>query len=94
VRGWSCLSCPWWADEKVYGLAFVQGRGAYLDRKLASNRRIAIASAVYSPCFKAFLFPFGAPGDVPPCIRQRPFFIAGDRQDFPLLVFAPQRGLE
>jgi hypothetical protein len=26
----------------------------------------------------AFLLPFGAPGDVPPCIRQRPFFIAGD----------------
>jgi hypothetical protein len=33
------------------------------------DRRRAIASAVYRPCFRAFLFPFGAPGDVPPCIR-------------------------
>lgn len=58
----------------------------------ARSRRIAIASAVYRPCFKAFLFPFGAPGDGPPCIRQRPFFIAGDRQAFPLLVFAHSAG--
>jgi hypothetical protein len=28
----------------------------------------------------AFLLPFGAPGDVPPCIRQRPFFIALAKQ--------------
>jgi hypothetical protein len=55
---------------------------------------MVIASAVYRPCFKAFLFPFGAPGDGPPCIRQRPFFIAGDWQGFPLLVLAPQRGLD
>jgi hypothetical protein len=25
----------------------------------------------------------------PPCNRQRPFFVAGDRQGFPLLVRAP-----
>src|SRR5262245_14947872 len=31
-----------------------------------SNRRRASASAVYHPCFRAFLFPFGAPGDGPP----------------------------
>jgi hypothetical protein len=43
-----------------------------------SNRRMATASALYHPCFSAFLFPFGAPGDGPPCIRQRPFGIAGD----------------
>jgi hypothetical protein len=34
----------------------------------------------------AFLLPFGAPGDGPPCIRQRPFGIAGDWQGFPFLV--------
>jgi hypothetical protein len=66
----------------------------YLDRKPASNRRNAIASAVYQPCFSAFLFPFGAPGDGPPCIRQRPFRIAGDWHRPPLRVFAPQRGLD
>jgi hypothetical protein len=37
--------------------------------------------------------PFGAPGDSPPCIRQRPFGIAGDRQRLPLLVRAPHRRL-
>jgi hypothetical protein len=30
------------------------------------------------PCLSAFLLPFGAPGDRPPCIRQRPLGIAGD----------------
>src|SRR3954452_10644431 len=42
------------------------------------SRRDVIASAVQLPCFSALLFPCGAPGDFPPCIRQRPFFIAGD----------------
>src|SRR5215468_4499738 len=59
-----------------------------------SSRRRAMASALYHPCFRAFLFPFGAPGDGPPCIRQRPFGIAGDWQGLPLRVFAPQRGLD
>jgi hypothetical protein len=49
---------------------------------------------VYHPCFRAFSFPFGAPGDGPPCIRQRPFGIAGDWHGLPLRVFAPQRGLD
>ena len=52
--------------------------------------RLAIASAVYRPCFQACLLPLGAPGDRPPCMRQRPFGIAGDRHGFPLLVRAPQ----
>jgi hypothetical protein len=43
------------------------------------------------PCFKAFLFPFGAPGDFPRCIRQRSFGMAGDWQRLPLLVLAPHR---
>src|SRR5215470_17665148 len=59
-----------------------------------SSRRRAMASAVYQPCLRAFLFPFGAPGDVPQCIRHRPFGIAGDWQGLPLRVFAPQRGLD
>src|SRR5262249_11680311 len=45
------------------------------------------------PCLKAFLFPFGAPGDGPPCIRHRPFGIAGAWQGVPFLVRAPHRGL-
>jgi hypothetical protein len=40
------------------------------------------------PCLKAFLLAFGAPGDRPPCIRQRPFGIAGDWHGLPLLVRA------
>ena len=35
----------------------------------------------------------GAPGDLPPCILQRLFGIAGDWHGFPLRVRAPQRGL-
>jgi hypothetical protein len=42
--------------------------------------------------FEAFLLPFGAPGEIPPCIRQRPFGIAADRQPLQLLVRAPHRG--
>jgi hypothetical protein len=42
---------------------------------------------------KAFLFPFGAPEDSPPCIRQRPFGIAPDSHRLPLLVRAPHRRL-
>jgi len=37
--------------------------------------------------------PFGAPGEGPPCIRQRPFAIAGDWHRLPLRVVAPQRAL-
>ena len=59
--------------------------------KLPSSRRRAIASAVYQPCLRAFLFPFGAPGDFPPCIRHRPFFIAGDWHKLPRLVRALHR---
>ena len=34
----------------------------------------------------AFLFPFGGPGDLPPCSLHRPFGIAGDWQGFPVLL--------
>jgi hypothetical protein len=59
----------------------------------AIDLRRAIASAVKLPCFNAFLLPTGAPGDFPPCIRHRPFDIAGDWQADFLRVRAPQRGL-
>ena len=36
--------------------------------------------------------PFGAPGDGPPCILQRPFGIAGDWHGLPLRVLAPHLG--
>jgi hypothetical protein len=26
-------SCPWWADEQVYALAFLQGKAVHLDAK-------------------------------------------------------------
>jgi hypothetical protein len=42
-------------------------------KSAAISRRLAVASIVWRPCLKAFLFPLGAPGDIPPCIRQRPF---------------------
>jgi hypothetical protein len=50
-----------------------------------SCRRRATASALYHPCFSAFLFPFGAPGDGPPCIRQRPFGVA---ENLPFTIIA------
>src|SRR5690348_7429303 len=56
-------------------------------------RRPSIALPVYRPCLRAFLLPVGAPGDPPPCIRQRPFRIAGDRHCWALRVRAPHRGL-
>ncbi|MCP3459140.1 hypothetical protein NLN62_01755 [Bradyrhizobium sp. CCGUVB23] len=50
---------------------------------------------VNSPCFRAFLFPLGAPDPAaPPCMRQRSLpCTAGARQDRSLRVLAPQRGL-
>jgi hypothetical protein len=54
--------------------------------------RLAIASAVYRPCLSACLLPFGAPGESPPCIRHRPFFIAGDWHGLPRRVRARHRG--
>jgi hypothetical protein len=67
----------------------------------ASRRRLPIwalrfsASAVWAPCFSAFLLPRGAPDPLAPlCIRHR--FLprtAGERQGRPGRVLAPQRGL-
>jgi hypothetical protein len=56
-----------------------------------SNSARALVCAAYFPCFQAFRFPFGAPGLVPPCIRQRPFRMGALQQRSPHLVLAPQR---
>jgi hypothetical protein len=75
----------------VYFISLVSA--LMVRRSDANSRPRAIASAVYRPCLNAFLLPFGAPGDFPPCIRQRPFGIAADRHWLPLRVRAPHRGL-
>jgi hypothetical protein len=65
-----------------------------MSRRSTVRRRLwAMASAEWRPCFKAWLFPLGAPGALPPSIRHRPFAIAGDRHGVPALVRARQRGL-
>jgi hypothetical protein len=53
--------------------------------------RSAIAPFVRSPWrYCPFHLPGGAPLPLaPPCNRQRPFFVTGDRQGLPLLVCAP-----
>jgi len=58
-------------------------------------RRWSIALFVNRPCFRAFWLPFGAPlPAAPPCIRQRLLpTTAGDKQDVPIRVRAPQRRL-
>src|SRR5690625_2676563 len=45
------------------------------------------------PCLKLFLFCFGGPVDLPPCIRHLPFAIAPFLHGLPDLVLAPQRFL-
>src|ERR1700733_824902 len=62
--------------------------------------RSAFASAEYSPLFQFALRdranPSGVLGPVlgPPCIRQRPFGMAGARQESPSRVLAPHLGAE
>jgi hypothetical protein len=70
-----------------------RSRAFIARRSDAIPRRRIMASTVYRPCLSAFLFPFGAPGDLPPCIRHGPFGIAGDWHGLPLRVRAPHRGL-
>jgi len=65
-----------------------------MTRKSADTDRFRVSSpALKRPCWSAFLFPLGAPVDLPPCIRHLPLFIAGDLQRVPFRVFAPKRGL-
>ena len=55
-----------------------------------TNAAASLAPADLAPCFQAFRLPLGAPGDGPPCIRQRPLGMAGDWHGLPLRVRAPQ----
>ena len=34
-------SCPWWADERVYGLALLQGKGMEIPRHPHDSRKPA-----------------------------------------------------
>ena len=77
------------AGREVHWLAYMKVLTAFISA--AISRRRAIASTVYRPCLSAFRLPFGAPGDGPPCIRQRPFFIAGDWHGVPRRVRARHR---
>ena len=55
--------------------------------KALTSRRCALAAFVWRPWM------IGLPVDLPPCILQRPFFIAYPRQGFPVVLQrAPQRG--
>ena len=44
-----------------------------------------MASTLYRPFLRGVLVRFGAPGDLPPCIRQWPFGLTSDWQKAPLL---------
>ncbi len=63
------------------------------ERNALNFCRSAIAALVRSPWrYCPFRLPGGPPLPLaPPCNRQRPFVVAGDRQGFPLLVRAPHR---
>jgi hypothetical protein len=60
----------------------------------------AFASAEYRPCFQSARCDLCNPATVfgpvllPPCMRQRPFAIAGHRQGIPRLFFAPHRAVK
>jgi hypothetical protein len=60
-------------------------------QRLAGRRQLPQKTRLDGFTLRAFLFPFGAPGDGPPCIRQRPFGIAGDRHGLPRRVRARHR---
>src|SRR6516165_12439216 len=55
--------------------------------------QIASESAPTAQLLSLSPTPFGAPGDLPPCSRHRPFGIAGDWHWLPLVVLAPHRQL-
>jgi hypothetical protein len=66
---------------------------ALSSRMIWTKARARASAARLLANAPAFRLPFGAPGEGPPCIRQRPFGIAGDRHWLPRRVRAPQRGL-
>jgi len=101
TREWSGKRCFCCARSRT---SFVAGHanhsGPYetstsclmLFNSARTSRRRVIAWAVWRPCLKAFLLPFGGPVDLPPCSRQRPLRIAGARHELALRVRAPHWG--
>ena len=43
------------------------------DSAIWQTRSVEVEGAAKAPSLSAFWLPFGAPGDVPPCIRHLPF---------------------
>jgi hypothetical protein len=61
-----------------------------LRNSVAIARRRAISGALWNPCLRACWLPLGAPGECPPCSRQRPFAMGDSRHGVPWRVRAPQ----
>jgi hypothetical protein len=83
------VGAPQWLEDLIAlpGGARQGFHGAHQRRNLAPVRNgIGRVAAVLEGV--PVILPFGAPGDSPPCIRQRPFGIAGDWRRLPLLVRA------
>ena len=66
-------------------------RHQYLVMKVISSRAGKSPPQGNRVGSSASLFPFGAPDDVPPCMRHRLFIIIGDWNKLPRLVRARQR---
>lgn len=61
----------------------------------ATLARSSMCCLERSPCFQAFIFPFGAPVFLPPWMRHRRFpLIAGAWHGVPRRVFASHRGAD
>jgi hypothetical protein len=82
---------PGKATEGHVGIGSVGHIGGLLLQNMTGTRFQQVPYRGSAPVM--ILVTFGAPGDIPPCIRQRPFGIAADRQPLPLLVRAPHRRL-
>jgi hypothetical protein len=80
------------ADSQTPGSAAKKRRNRSARWLITSPAKLGNFTLPKLGNFRAPLTPFGAPGDIPPCGRQRPFGIAGDRYRLPLLVRARQRG--
>ena len=81
--------------QATFTCAIKSGQSTHRTSRAISlrYRAAAIAVAERPPCFRAWLFPSGAPGFVPPCIRHRfRAFTAGDWHSVPARVRARQRG--
>ena len=63
---------------------FCQSNSRTIFATAFKNLTASFVLAEYPPCLRAFWFPTGAPGLVPPCILHRCFpFTAGDWHSVP-----------